>query len=216
MLARAAEATQKAEKLAAATRKCSSSEPSTQPTPDSPKAASTPAAPKNGKSQALGVGASLIVASLAGIGNQLVTMPVSLVATRMTSSQRVLPDGSVTPVDSPWTIITSILHDGGPLAFWKGLLPSMVLISNPAIQFMLFEQLLTLMRARKAKHHQRGNVAAARLAAAVRGDDATADETAAAQEAAAVVLSPGEVFLASALAKVCCLWAVVQTGMCAA
>ncbi len=73
----------------------------------------------------------------------------------------------------------SILREEGVAGFWKGLFPAMILLVNPAVQYMLYEQILNLLRKWKA---HRLAAAAAKAAAA---EEREAAEAAAADGAAA-------------------------------
>ncbi|EFJ40234.1 hypothetical protein VOLCADRAFT_69839, partial [Volvox carteri f. nagariensis] len=137
------------------------------------------------RSKDIGVLASLLVATIAGACNQLITMPASVVATRMQVSlgpgkqePECVMDCLLAGVNSkrrpPSTreTINSVFKEGGLGAFWKGLLPSMILLANPAVQYMLFEKIKAILKLRTAAG------------------------------ATSVELSAGEVFLAGALAKI--------------
>jgi len=66
-------------------------------------------------------------------------MPIWVVNTRMTLNR-----GNRSIVST----IQSILKDEGITAFYKGLIPSLILVSNPAIQFVVYEQLVRFMNKR--------------------------------------------------------------------
>eukprot|EP00798_Chlamydomonas_sp_ICE-L_P021738 gene21738-28760_t len=106
--------------------------------------------PRNAK---IGVLSSLLVAAVAGAGNQLCTMPASVVATRMLAKQKALADADSSgrgaaskSGGSMLEVISEIYNEGGMAAFWTGFIPSLILVANPAIQYMLYEQLLELFR----------------------------------------------------------------------
>lgn len=142
------------------------------------------------RSSSIGVLASLLVATLAGAGNQLVTLPFSVIATRMQAQQKVKRDladknrnaDAAAVVTSFPGVANLVMSEAGLGGFWKGLLPSMILLANPAVQYMLYEQILGLLRTWKQ-----------------RKADAAAKEG---EEVKPVKLSPLEVFMASALAKI--------------
>ena len=101
----------------------------------------------------LGVAASLCISSLAGCGNVLLTNPLwilvtrSQVAHRARARQAAAGEGEAAPpVEKPGRegvlkIIQEIYRDYGVAGFWRGTVPSLVMVSNPAIQYMLFEDL---------------------------------------------------------------------------
>lgn len=143
----------------------------------------------------IGVLASLAVATAAGACNQLATLPVSVVATRM-QGYRALPGADkLTRPPTTWETVRSILREEGVAGFWKGLFPAMILLVNPAVQYMLYEQILNLLRKWKA---HRLAAAAAKAAAA---EEREAAEAAAADGAAAAAASDSET--AAMLARRC-------------
>eukprot|EP00798_Chlamydomonas_sp_ICE-L_P003784 gene3784-13852_t len=106
--------------------------------------------PRNAK---IGVLASLLVAAVAGVGNQLCTMPASVVATRMLVKQKAIADAQNSGKGAAsksgggmFEVISEVYKEGGFAAFWTGFIPSLILVANPAIQYMLYEQLLELFR----------------------------------------------------------------------
>ena len=94
---------------------------------------------------------SLLVASLAGCGNVLATNPIWIIVTRMQAHRKQVAqsaDGAdaEAPASSPaphtaWDEVAKLHRENGLVGFWKGVVPSLVMVSNPAIQFMFFEWL---------------------------------------------------------------------------
>ncbi len=153
------------------------------------------------KGQDIDVVSSLLVAALAGAGNQLLTMPASVVATRMQAQSKLCverggqtagPEGG-----DVWSIARVIFAESGLAGFWAGLLPALVLVVNPAVQFMLYEQLLRLIRQLKTARQKLS--ADKDLPRAGAGGDASpvGEEGPAGSQ-----LSAWEVFWASAVAKI--------------
>lgn len=93
-------------------------------------------------------------------------------------------------------IIEAIFSESGISGFWKGLLPSLVLVVNPAIQYMLYEQLQRLLRQWKARR-----ISQAASSASAQGGQEGSD-SASSPPPSSIKLSAGEIFLVSALAKV--------------
>jgi adenine nucleotide transporter 17 len=100
-----------------------------------------------------------------------------------------------TPLSSS-AVVRAVFSESGVRGFWAGLLPSLVLISNPTIQYALYEQLLRAMRAVKRRRAAARDtsvpdaaegLSSAYDSATVRGSD--------------IRLSAWETFLASAVAK---------------
>lgn len=100
------------------------------------------------KYQNISIVESLSIAALAGAGNMLVTCPAQVVATQMQAQTR-----TTQGTKSVWATIKDIYKQDGITGFWKGLLPSLILVINPAIQYMLYEELVRQRRAIKAKFH---------------------------------------------------------------
>ncbi|CAL5226190.1 g9024 [Coccomyxa viridis] len=97
---------------------------------------------QNTKSQDIGVGPSLTVAFLAGCANVLITNPIWVVATRMQAYQKRADEaGTHVKAPGPVAICKEIYREEGILGFWKGVLPSIVMVSNPSVNYMLYEYL---------------------------------------------------------------------------
>ncbi|KAL8936134.1 MAG: hypothetical protein Q9211_004333 [Gyalolechia sp. 1 TL-2023] len=97
---------------------------------------------------------SMIAGAIAGSATVLITNPIWVVNTRMTarksessSSEDALPgpNGSAPskPPKKPSTISTllSLFRTEGPQALFAGVLPALVLVVNPILQYTIFEQL---------------------------------------------------------------------------
>ncbi|GFR50071.1 hypothetical protein Agub_g12213 [Astrephomene gubernaculifera] len=146
------------------------------------------------RSKDIGMLASLLVPLVAGALNQLTTMPASVVATRMQGYSS-LP-GASKGQRPPGTLetIAAVFRESGLGGFWKGLLPSMILLANPSVQYMLYEKIITMMRFWK-EQRVAAAAAAAAAAAPAGGEDSK-------KPAPKVTLSAFEVFAAGALAKI--------------
>ncbi|KNE54858.1 hypothetical protein AMAG_00806 [Allomyces macrogynus ATCC 38327] len=80
----------------------------------------------------------LLLGAIAGALSQLTTIPVAVVITR----QQTTPSSRRMSFKDTWN---SIVREEGVTGLWKGLKPSMVLVSNPAITYGMFERLKTSM-----------------------------------------------------------------------
>ncbi|XP_057824887.2 peroxisomal nicotinamide adenine dinucleotide carrier isoform X2 [Cryptomeria japonica] len=86
---------------------------------------------KNGKGDgSVGMLSSLLVAAFSGCLNVLFTNPIWVVVTRMQ--------------------VQEVYDEAGLMGFWKGVMPTLIMVSNPSIQFMLYETLLKRLRAKRA------------------------------------------------------------------
>lgn len=89
---------------------------------------------------------SMIAGAIAGSATVLLTNPIWVVNTRMTARKRneesedsILGGGK----KAPTTIGTllALLKDEGPQALFAGVVPALVLVMNPILQYTIFEQL---------------------------------------------------------------------------
>lgn len=100
---------------------------------------------------------SMMAGALAGSATVLITNPIWVVNTRMTarksdSDSPVLPGGGdVKPKKAPSTIATfmTILREEGPARFFAGVMPALVLVINPILQYTIFEQLKQMLEKRR-------------------------------------------------------------------
>lgn len=140
----------------------------------------------------IGIAASLLVAALAGAGNMLATTPAQVVSTMMMANskarQRLEEEGAPCGHVRCDTlgVVQEIWAQDGPSGYWRGLVPSLILVVNPAIQYALFEWGMGRAAAAKARRAARQSP--------LRGGRLAAKGTA--------KLGPGEVFLIGALAKI--------------
>eukprot|EP00775_Hariotina_reticulata_P006943 gene6943-7161_t len=106
--------------------------------------AGSPAARK----EDIGVAASLLVAAVAGAINMLFTTPAQVVSTQMqaTATLKRQLDARGQSSDhirsDTWGVITQVYKEGGVFGFWRGLAPSLILVVNPAVQYMAYEWLI--------------------------------------------------------------------------
>eukprot|EP01018_Ginkgo_biloba_P034323 Gb_03470 [translate_table: standard] len=122
----------------------------------------------------VGMFSSLIVAAFAGCMNVLLTNPIWVVVTRMQThtkaqkkilhvkdkestdpSMHVAPAAAVSGSTEAYSYgtghaVQELYDEAGILGFWKGVLPTLIMVSNPSIQFMIYESLLKRLRARRA------------------------------------------------------------------
>mmetsp|Transcript_6466 Transcript_6466/g.18649 ORF Transcript_6466/g.18649 Transcript_6466/m.18649 type:complete len:335 (+) Transcript_6466:204-1208(+) len=119
---------------------------------------------QSSREQELPIGASLLVAALAGAGNVLLTNPIWVVATRMQSNRHTkLVPGDAEPPAGPLLVARDIAHTDGVLGFWKGVLPALVMVCNPTVQYVLFEWLLARLRDARTKAGRKGGPTAGQI-----------------------------------------------------
>ncbi|CAN6289940.1 unnamed protein product [Urochloa humidicola] len=112
---------------------------------------------------------SLTVAALSGCVNVLITNPIWVAVTRMQTHRKAnklqSPQDLTCPKDkaleastaenTPYKtvdVFQELYKESGVLGFWKGVIPALIMVSNPAIQFMLYETLLKRLKKRRASN----------------------------------------------------------------
>ena len=137
---------------------------------------------------------NLLVASVAGVLNVFATLPIWLVNTRMTVGST----GGQREYKSMWDAVHRIHAEEGVRGFYKGLVPSLILVSNPAIQFVVYEQCIRILTKQAAKAAAKAAATAATTAVAVAG---TAAATATSAPPPSIHLSSLQYFTLGAFAK---------------
>lgn len=101
---------------------------------------------------------SMIAGALAGSITVLITNPIWVINTRMTArsteSSSSLPSPSTTQkTRKPSTISTllALFREEGPAALFAGVLPALVLVINPILQYTIFEQLKDALEKRRGR-----------------------------------------------------------------
>ncbi|KAI0502116.1 hypothetical protein KFK09_017062 [Dendrobium nobile] len=114
----------------------------------------------------IGMLQSLVVAAFAGSVNVLMTNPIWVIVTRMQTHKKasissenlvlaIVPDEVLEDVvvePPPYGTIDAVqelFSEAGLLGFWKGVLPTLIMVSNPSIQFMLYEAMLKKMKKKR-------------------------------------------------------------------
>lgn len=90
----------------------------------------------------------LIVGIAAGVVNVLVTTPLWVVNTRLKLQGSKFRNADIRPTNYAgiWDSFVQIIRDEGVGALWNGTFPSLLLVLNPAIQFMIYEGLKRQLR----------------------------------------------------------------------
>lgn len=90
---------------------------------------------------------SMIAGAIAGSATVIITNPIWVVNTRVTTRKQDreadVEAGVAKPAKPPTTFGTlmSLLKNDGPQALFAGVLPALVLVINPILQYTLFEQM---------------------------------------------------------------------------
>lgn len=106
---------------------------------------------------------SMMAGALAGSATVILTNPIWVVNTRMTTrresleaSQELVVEGSGAKAvaekpKTPTTLGTllALLREEGPQALFRGVIPALVLVINPILQYTLFEQMKNVFEARR-------------------------------------------------------------------
>jgi len=97
---------------------------------------------------------SMIAGAIAGSATVLITNPIWVVNTRMTARKsdaesETLP--GATPAKKPTTLGTlmSILKEEGPARLFAGVMPALVLVINPILQYTVFEQMKNMLEKKR-------------------------------------------------------------------
>ncbi|PNT17468.1 hypothetical protein POPTR_010G192600v4 [Populus trichocarpa] len=114
----------------------------------------------------VGMLSSLMVAALAGCTNVLLTNPIWVVVTRMQTHTKnsnksqpghssIAPDEkALDPIECPpygtGHAIQELYDEAGIQGFWKGVFPTLIMVSNPSMQFMLYETMLKKLKRKRA------------------------------------------------------------------
>ncbi|XP_077395905.1 peroxisomal membrane protein PMP34 [Festucalex cinctus] len=90
----------------------------------------------------------LLVGIAAGVVNVLVTTPLWVVNTRLKLQGSKFHNADIQPTSycGIWDAFRQITRDEGVGALWNGIFPSLLLVLNPAIQFMIYEGLKRQLR----------------------------------------------------------------------
>ncbi|KAH8167385.1 mitochondrial carrier [Xylaria telfairii] len=109
---------------------------------------------------------SMMAGALAGSATVILTNPIWVVNTRMTTrkesleaSRELVVEGSGAKAvqgkpKAPTTIGTlmALLREEGPQALFRGVIPALVLVINPILQYTLFEQMKNIFEARRKRN----------------------------------------------------------------
>lgn len=89
---------------------------------------------------------SMIAGAIAGSATVLITNPIWVINTRMTarkseSDEQVLPGAKPAKAPSTLGTLLALLREEGPARLFAGVMPALVLVINPILQYTVFEQM---------------------------------------------------------------------------
>lgn len=92
--------------------------------------------------------------ALAGSATVLITNPIWVVNTRMTarkqeSDEKVLPGSAPKKAPSTLGTLMKMLREEGLMSLFAGVMPALVLVINPILQYTIFEQLKNMLEKRR-------------------------------------------------------------------
>lgn len=100
----------------------------------------------------------MIAGAIAGSATVLITNPIWVINTRMTARSTDSPSSLPSPsaaqkTRKPSTLATllSLFREEGPTALFAGVLPALVLVINPILQYTIFEQLKDALEKRRGR-----------------------------------------------------------------
>lgn len=93
-------------------------------------------------------GKDLVIGIIAGVVNVLVTTPLWVVNTRLKLQGAKFRNTDIRPTHYTGMLdaFSQIVRDEGAGALWNGTFPSLLLVLNPAVQFMIYEGLKRQLR----------------------------------------------------------------------
>lgn len=119
----------------------------------------------------VGMLSSLVVAALSGCVNVLLTNPIWVIVTRMQTHSKIskkpqptltlsiAPDEAILAAIEPppfgtVNAIQEVYGEAGAWGFWRGVFPTLIMVSNPSIQFMIYETLVKKLKKRRARSNK--------------------------------------------------------------
>jgi len=97
---------------------------------------------------------SMAAGALAGSATVLITNPIWVVNTRMTARKneaddKLLPGSTHRKQPSTFGTLMAIIQDEGLSSLFAGVMPALVLVINPILQYTIFEQLKNVLERRR-------------------------------------------------------------------
>jgi solute carrier family 25 (peroxisomal adenine nucleotide transporter), member 17 len=99
---------------------------------------------------------SMIAGAIAGSATVLLTNPIWVVNTRMTTRKKnketdasLLPGAKAPKASTTVGTLLALLKEEGPQALFSGVVPALVLVINPILQYTIFEQLKNFLEKKR-------------------------------------------------------------------
>jgi adenine nucleotide transporter 17 len=97
---------------------------------------------------------SMIAGAIAGSATVLITNPIWVINTRMTarkseSGEQVLPGATKAKAPSTLGTLLALLREEGPARLFAGVMPALVLVINPILQYTVFEQFKQMLEKKR-------------------------------------------------------------------
>ncbi|KAI9364972.1 mitochondrial carrier domain-containing protein [Zopfochytrium polystomum] len=106
---------------------------------------------------------SMSAGAVAGAATVVITNPIWVVNTRQTVKKTTLADPNASTSSTTSTAplstlatVRKILREEGPGGFWRGIVPALILVVNPIIQYTVFERLKDWLARRRAAQGRAG------------------------------------------------------------
>jgi adenine nucleotide transporter 17 len=93
----------------------------------------------------------MLAGALAGSATVLMTNPIWVINTRMTTrkSDETLPGAPGPKAPSTLSTLFALVRDEGPARLFAGVMPALVLVINPILQYTVFEQLKQMLEKKR-------------------------------------------------------------------
>jgi solute carrier family 25 (peroxisomal adenine nucleotide transporter), member 17 len=91
---------------------------------------------------------------MAGVATAVATNPIWVLNTRMSTIKAHTAESR----QSSLAVLLALVAEEGPLALFKGVVPGLILVTNPAIQYMVFERLRAWTERRRGTRGSAGKL----------------------------------------------------------